>query len=117
MPRFQFSLRSLLIFTLFVAVLCSIGVCTHWIISAVIGIGGMVGRIAARRDLGFLVGGIYGTLFGVIAFLLSIVAEMYGATGSRIATWPLAVHVGITLFGAIAGGVRGGLTARRAAGK
>ena len=48
---YQFGLRSLLLLTLFVAVLCLIGVCTHWLISVAIGmivvVGGFAGRIVA----------------------------------------------------------------------
>src|SRR5208282_3004254 len=65
---YQFSLWSLLLWTLFVAVLCSIGVCTHWFVSAVIAViaaGGIVGRIVAGTRLGFATGVVYGTLFAV----------------------------------------------------
>src|SRR5271165_1621674 len=59
-PWYQFSLRSLLLLTLFVAVLCSIGVCTYWIVSAAvaiaIAIGGIAGKIAAGTRLGFVLG-------------------------------------------------------------
>ncbi len=39
--RYQFSLRSLLLFAAFVAALCSMGIHTDWIVSAVIAVGGV----------------------------------------------------------------------------
>ncbi len=36
---FQFSLWSLLVLTTFVAVLCSIGVCTHWVVPLILLVG------------------------------------------------------------------------------
>ena len=63
-PRYQFSLRSLLLLTLVIAVLCSIGVCTHWLVSAVIAlpvaIGGIAGWIVAGTGEGFVMGIVVG---------------------------------------------------------
>jgi len=63
LPWYQFSLRSLLLLTLFVAVLCSIGVCTHyWLVSvaaaAIFLLGGTMGRIVAGSRVGFWQGGL-----------------------------------------------------------
>lgn len=64
---YQFSLRSLLGLTAFVAVLCSIGLCIHWILSALISIvaavGGIAGWIVGRLCLGFAAGIVYGACF------------------------------------------------------
>ena len=64
---YQFSLRTLLAMTTFVAVLCSIGFYAHWIISALIGavvmVGGIPGWIVGRSRLGFALGVVYGALF------------------------------------------------------
>src|SRR5580692_10658171 len=60
LPWYQFSLRSLLLLTAFAAVVCSIGVYTHWLVSAVIGatvmIGGVAGKIVAGTRSGFVQG-------------------------------------------------------------
>ena len=72
-PWYQFSLRSLLLLTLFVAVLCSLGVCTHWLVSAVVAmtvvIGGIAGRIVAGTRLGFVRGAVYAIAWLLIVFI------------------------------------------------
>ena len=63
---YQFTLRSLMLLTLFVAVICSLGVCTHWLVSAVIAmfaLAGMAGRIVAGTRLGFVQGVVFGIQF------------------------------------------------------
>jgi hypothetical protein len=49
---FQFSLRTLLVFVTLCAILCSLGVCTHWVVSATFGVaivsGGIAGRIVSK---------------------------------------------------------------------
>jgi hydrogenase/urease accessory protein HupE len=102
-PWYQFSLRSLLLLTLFVAALCSIGVCTHWLISAfvvMVTIGGVTGRIVAGTRLGFLAGVLYGSLL-----LLAVVVFL----PFRWTTWDCLSATGIA---ALIGGVVGGLSAR-----
>ena len=60
LPWYQFSLRSVLLLTLVVAVLCSIGACTHWLVSvmldSVVLIGGVTGRIVGGTGLGLVEG-------------------------------------------------------------
>ena len=75
-PWYQFTLRSLLLFTFFVAVLCSISVCTHWMFPAIIVetviVGGLAGTIAAGSRVGFTQG-VLGTIpFFLIAVVSSI---------------------------------------------
>ena len=72
-PWYQFSLRSLLLLTFFVAVLCSLGVYTHWLVSAVVAmtvvIGGIAGRIVAGTRLGFVRGAVYAIAWLLIVFI------------------------------------------------
>ncbi len=78
LPWYQFSLRSLLLLTLFVVVLCSLGVCTDWVVSAVIAVGGVMGGILARKWSGLVLGVISGIAFAFIAVILCrpIIEEM-----------------------------------------
>src|SRR5208282_5243379 len=62
LPWYQFSLRSLLLLTVVVAVLCAIGVGTDWCVAAVIGVSGIAGGIVARRSVGFLLGVLAGNV-------------------------------------------------------
>jgi len=104
-PWYQFSLRSLLLFTLFVAVLCSIGISVHWVISVilgVVGLGGIVGRIVAKRNLGFLFGGLYGTIFGVNMGLLCLILDLSVRPTSETGRWLFAVWGVVNiLFGVV----------------
>ena len=45
---YQYSLRLLLLLFVVVALLCSLGVCTHWLVSAVLGSAMLIGGIAGR---------------------------------------------------------------------
>jgi hypothetical protein len=116
-PWYQFSLRSLLIFTLFVAVLCSIGISLHWIGSVIVGIGGIAGRIAARRDFGYLLGGLIGTLLAAVAlvgcvFLLDLFPLDFFPQALAI-RHKLRTILGIAaLIGDVLGGILGGIYAR-----
>src|SRR5208283_2495166 len=103
-PWYQFSLRSLLLFTLFVAVPCSIGICTHWLVSAAIGwtvmIGGIAGRIVAGTRLGFA----QGVVFAIQFLLWSGVACLF-IPFLREAPWRMGVTLGLAvLVGGIVGG-------------
>jgi len=108
-PWYQFSLRSLLLLTLFVAVLCSLGVCTHWIFSVVIAIGGIAGRIVA---------GTMRFVEGTLVFVLLILLLSFGISCvSQLRGTPLTVkweiwqeHWGLVIA-PIVGGVFGGLRA------
>ena len=50
-PWYQFNIRSLLVLTTFAAILCSLGVCTHWGVSVVFGIAVVIAGIAGRIGL------------------------------------------------------------------
>jgi len=87
------------------------------------GIGGIVGRIVARRDFGFLIGGLCGTVFGVMvgsvvfAILVDVLHPAVPPPESRL--WRLvilAVPTALALIGVIAGGVFGGRMARKRTG-
>ena len=116
LPWYQFSLRSFLLLTLFVAVLCSLWVCMSWVISAVVGIGGLAGRIVARRNFGFVVGGVFGSVVAPITFVLaSFVGDLVLAF---VAPAEILLYLGpilgvmAALIGSTLGGVFGGLVAR-----
>lgn len=120
LPWYQFSLRSVLLLTLVVAVLCSIGACTHWLVSvmldSVVLIGGVTGRIVGGTGLGLVEGALYGIVFCFIAFLgLATLAVLFGYL------WDLyrlaAICAMSVLLGGIFGGVLGGLSARIVQGK
>jgi hypothetical protein len=64
-PRFQFGIRGLLIFTTIIAILCSLAVCTHWIVAVTLGtivllawIAGKVVRSSLIRNVLVCAGGI-----------------------------------------------------------
>ena len=110
LPWYQFSLRSLLLLTVFVAVLCSIGVCTHWLGPIAIGmlaLAGITGRIVAGTRLGFVLG----VMFGMPFFLIQVVANVsLSPLPLRLEpSWQLGVSSAI---GAILGGVAGGIMVR-----
>jgi hypothetical protein len=78
-PWYQFSVRSLLLLTVFAAVLCTIGVHMHWLLSAflatIVLVGGIAGRIVAGINRGFVwgvVGAVYSFLFSLFVALLLI---------------------------------------------
>ena len=104
LPWYQFSLRSLLLFTSFVAALCSLGVCTHWLVSAVIVlpvvVGGMAGRIVAGTRLGFVQGVVFGTQFLLVCEFLPFLWKP---------SWLLGVVIAIAV---LIGGMVGGLSVR-----
>ncbi len=86
LPWYQFSLRSLLLLTLFVAVLCSIGVGMNWSIAAIIAVGGVAGGIVARSWLGLVLGVLSG---GMCAVMMATVC---------VITWRLLFRVPITMW-------------------
>lgn len=113
--RFQFSLRSLLVFTVFVAVLCSIGVCTFWSVSAVIAAGGGAGRIISGTWLGLVLGVVLGGLCAALAVVVSALLEvlLFGSPMNWASDWPFAVATLIAaIVGSVIGGVLGGRVAR-----
>jgi len=113
-PWYQFSLRSLLLLTLFVAVLCSLGVYTHWIFSVVIGsavlIGGIAGWTVARTRIGFVQGVVFGIEFLLGAAILCIVLDILPWEAS----WRWGVALGTVV---LIGGILGGLTVRPRSGQ
>jgi hypothetical protein len=113
--RYQFSLRSLLLFTAFVAVLCAIGVRTDWSVCAVIAVGGVAGGIVARTWSGLVLGSVLGSMCAVVgvvafAFVWCIVFRM---PIRWVPFWEFIAAVKIVaIIGSLAGGVLGGSTAR-----
>ena len=112
---YQFSLTLMLLFTTFVAVLCSIGVCTDWSVSAVIAVGGVAGRIVARKWSGLVIGGIsggIGAIIGVVAYSM-ICALLFRFPVLWEPSWQFIAGMKIAaIIGSLAGGVLGGFTAR-----
>jgi hypothetical protein len=116
LPWYQFSLRSLLLLTVFVAVLCSLGVCTHWFFSALVAmltLGGIEGRIVAGTRLGFVQGVVFGIQFLLGAVLLCVLLR-FPLPLPWEASWQLGVVLGIAV---LIGGVVGGFTVRPRSGR
>jgi hypothetical protein len=109
-PRYQFGLRSLLLLTLFVAILCSLGVCTHWLVSAAIAlpvvIGGIAGWIVAGTGEGLVQGIIFGYLF-LLGDILVCGGFLYAIPRVAAASWQLfsVFHVILVLIGGVLGGL------------
>jgi len=120
-PWYQFSLRSLLLFTLFVSVLCSIGVCTDWFFSVVLAmltLGGIAGRIVAGRGVGFVHGVVCGMLLALITVPLAAFFSLRILVLVRPPQWLLAIFWLVAgLISVVVGGVLGGLIARNPPGK
>jgi hypothetical protein len=114
-PWYQFSLRSLLLFMLFIAVLCSIGVCTHWLVSVIIGVGGIVARVVAGREAGFVRGVACGVLATIIVFPVGFATGLWVidfVRQSGMPKWLDLFALFVPSVSIIAGGVVGGLMAR-----
>ena len=109
LPWFQFSLRSLLILTLFVAVLCSIGVCTDWSVAVIIAAGAVSGRIVARRSVGLIVGILAGNVGACLAG--GLVAIFSGSSISSSPAWLFRMKIAM-IIGSLIGGLLGGSKAR-----
>jgi hypothetical protein len=67
----QFSLRTLLLAVGFVAILCSIGVCTRWLVPVGIGlamaVGGIAGKLIAKTRRGSVRGAVWGLRLSFVA--------------------------------------------------
>jgi hypothetical protein len=113
-PWYQFSLRSLMLLVLFVAVLCSLGVCTHWLLSVVLGstvlVGGIAGRIVAGTGLGFVQGFVFALQF-VLVLLLACIFLIFAFRPTVIleSPWPLCATFAVA---SLLGGICGGYTVR-----
>jgi hypothetical protein len=105
LPWYQFSLRSLLLLVFVVALICSLGACTHWVgpvvLATVVFVGGGMGRLIAGIRAGFREGTLYGTL--VFLIVLSV---------SRPWTFDLSRDWRWVVGTAVLGGAVGGLTVR-----
>ncbi len=115
---FQFTLRSLLLLAVFVAILCSIGVCTDWIVAVVLAVGGITGGLVARKLSGLAIGAFFGmacavgaaAVFGLLALLF---LGMFSQWDPR-----LNMVMAIAAFiGSLVGGAMGGLMARYLSGR
>ncbi|MGA2258197.1 MAG: hypothetical protein ABSG53_26315 [Thermoguttaceae bacterium] len=105
---YQFSLRSLLLVTLFMAVLCSLGVWANWSVAVVIAVGGIAGGIVARSLLGFARGIVTGGLFSIVSGIAGLLwRTSFRSIDEIIATMQIAAIVG-----SLIGGILGGYTAR-----
>jgi len=120
LPWYQFSLRSLLLFTLFVAVLCSIGVGTNWafsvILAAIFVIGGILGGIVAGTKAGFVRGAWVALLLFLIAVFGSV---LLFAVFPRVLSSESSLWLGVAIDGiaVLIGGIMGGYTARPSSGR
>ncbi len=115
-PWYQFSLRSLLLLTAFVAVLCSLGVCTDWSIAAVVAVGGVAGGIITRTRSGLLHGIMYGVGFSGMAAAACVLLWFFELLNvPRLwVPWQSAGAIKIAaVIGSLIGGILGGLSVRR----
>jgi len=90
LPWYQFSLRSLLLFTAFVAVLCSIGVSTGWrLTSLFIMVGLPLGIIVARAKEGVFVCGFQFFLIALCGcgFLFAALSDVWAPAWSVMMVW------------------------------
>ncbi len=121
LPWYQFSLRSVLLLTLVVAVLCSIGVSIHWALSAVIAsiivIGGVAGRVVAGTRLGFVQGAIFAAQFFLMTVLVCIVSQFPTAAFFWEASWGLSRLYVVLGIAVVIGGILGGLSVRPRSGR
>jgi len=110
---FQFSLRSLMLFVLGVALLCSLGKCTHWLVPVVLAATGLIGGIAGSLVAGIKAGFVEGALYGILFFLFAFVgcARLVVAfPGLGDVVWRLfSMICGIAL---LIGGILGGYSVR-----
>lgn len=115
-PWHQFSLRSLLLLTAFVAVLCSIGAWTHWLVSATIAVavvvGGVTGRIVAGTRLGFVEGALGAIPFFVVAFVVPLLLGI--PFSPKWEAWYLKEML---VLAALFGGIVGGFSVRPRSGR
>ncbi len=119
-PWYQFSLQSLLLFTLFVALLCSIRISTGRSYAvAVVGINvlisGFAGRTVAGKSLGMVLGCVSGCLCaGMSAFTCAYVwGDSFGMRSIGLPRWECVIAISIVAaVGSAAGGALGGFMAR-----
>jgi hypothetical protein len=114
LPWYQFSLRSLLLFTVFVAVACAVGVHTDWSFSAVIAasamVGGVSGGMVARTRTGFIVGAVYAIPLFFFTVLCIAILRFPSSWWWDVRDWGLVSRIAV-LIGGIAGGIWGGRAA------
>lgn len=109
LPWYQFSLWSLLLLTVFAAVLCSIGICTDWSVAAIIAVGGVSGKIVARSWVGLIVGVLVGNLGACFAGVLACPFSVSSISSSPTSLFNLKIAM---IIGSLIGGVLGGSKAR-----
>ena len=109
LPWYQFSLRSLLLLPLVVAVLCSIGVCSDWSVAAIIAVGGVSGRIVAKSWVGLIIGVLAGNVGACLAGIL--VCTFARSLIPFSPTWLFLLRTAM-IIGSLIGGVLGGYKAR-----
>jgi predicted Co/Zn/Cd cation transporter (cation efflux family) len=115
-PWYQFSLRSLLLLTVFVAALCGLGIYTHWLLAAIIGLtvmcGGITGWLVARTRLGFAQGIVFAVQFVLLVGLFLLLP-----LGFLRSEWPRWLLCAVTAVVASVSGVVGEFTVRPWTGK
>jgi hypothetical protein len=112
--RFQFRLRTLLLFILFVAVLCSIGVSTNWFMSLAVLIGLPAGLFVARAKEGVLACGFQFFLIAASGCELIFVAtlEAWQPVWWSTMGWWLTIVIAVVM-GAVYGRLVPGATETR----
>ena len=120
LPWYQFSLRSLLLLTLFVALLCSIRVSTGRGYAAAVVvvnvlISGFAGRTVAGTRLGLVLGCVSGCLCaGISAFTCAFVwGDTFGMRSLGLPRWECVIAMNaVATVGSAVGGALGGFVAR-----
>jgi len=124
-PWYQFSLSSLLLFTLFAAIICSLAVGVDWVVAVVVleavVIGGLAGITAAGSRQGFVEGiavAVYlillAAVIGGIFFVCALVDQFFSFANAPhwYRLWRLMTIV-ICGTAALIGGTLGGLSERQ----
>jgi hypothetical protein len=111
----QFSLRSLLLFSTLIAIICSIGASTHWTVAAELGVSLIVGAVCGGIVRGTRVGLSLGAAYAIPGFIFAIVLMtvlMFPGSGLwDHSEWAIVCRIAV-LAGGILGGVSGGIAAR-----
>ncbi len=120
-PWYQFSLRSTLVFTACVAVLCSVGILTSWLFSAYLAAAALTGGVAGRLVVGARLALVQGAIYGILFFFLTafglLVPSLLWFDIWDLFIWANVVSWTAVFIGGVLGGVLGGLSVRSRSGQ
>lgn len=113
---YQYSLRLLLLLFVVVALLCSLGSCTHWLVSVVLGsamlIGGIAGRVIAGTRCGFVQGAVFAVEFLLIAGFACVLLRLPVPLPFWDESSGLGPLYAVLVIVSLIGGIVGGFTVR-----